>query len=593
MVVYLCSTYSMTCFVQELRKQGILEDRLQLLVNVTGAFRPGVLTALVGVSGAGKTTLMDFLSQHLSGRKIGGLIEGSITIDGHPKNQETFVRIAGYCEQDNIHSPCMTVHESLLYSAWLRLPSCVDLETEKVFVDEVMDLVEFTSLSDALVGQPGVDGLSTEQRKRLTIATELVANPSVVFMDEPTSGLDARAAAIVMRTVRNIADTGQTTVCTIHQPSIDIFESFDEVPPRGGELIYAGPLGTNSKNLIEYLELVRSWNKLSPLANSIQIQIDLVNFTRVDGFNPLATSIDGVPKMKAGYNPATWMLEVTSPAQESQLGANFAELYRKSPLFQYSLNLLTVLQNPVFDAAGDIINSTGCCRGRQQDLSNAMGSKYAAVIFMGITNATAVQPVVSTSVIRTRQDRPVRPVQPGTGLIDPGPYNTSKASIKRLISYRERAATMYSALPFALAQHDDKRNYTQSEQRPHCCCTILYAVEPLLRIHNLSQEPIKSESITLLTPLNQSLPGWWRWYYWANPISWSLYGLLTSQYGDMDKPIKIWDGSHSMSIRHFLEHYFGFQQDFLGLSGFMVIGFTMLFALIFAFAIKSLNFQKR
>lgn len=92
-----------------------------------------------------------------------------------------------------------------------------------------MELVELTSLSGALVGLPGVDGLSTEQRKRLTIAVELVANPSIVFMDEPTSGLDARAAAIVMRTVRNIVNTGRTIVCTIHQPSIDIFESFDEV----------------------------------------------------------------------------------------------------------------------------------------------------------------------------------------------------------------------------------------------------------------------------------------------------------------------------------------------------------------------------
>jgi ABC-type multidrug transport system ATPase subunit len=81
----------------------------------------------------------------------------------------------------------------------------------------------------AIVGLPGVTGLSTEQRKRLTIAVELVANPSIIFMDEPTSGLDARAAAIVMRTVRNTVDTGRTVVCTIHQPSIDIFEAFDEV----------------------------------------------------------------------------------------------------------------------------------------------------------------------------------------------------------------------------------------------------------------------------------------------------------------------------------------------------------------------------
>ena len=98
-----------------------------------------------------------------------------------------------------------------------------------MFVEEVMDLVELTSLRESIVGLPSINGLSTEQRKRLTIATELVANPSIIFMDEPTSGLDARAAAIVMRIVRNTVDTGRTVVCTIHQPSIDIFAAFDEV----------------------------------------------------------------------------------------------------------------------------------------------------------------------------------------------------------------------------------------------------------------------------------------------------------------------------------------------------------------------------
>jgi ABC-type multidrug transport system ATPase subunit len=98
-----------------------------------------------------------------------------------------------------------------------------------MFIEEVMNLVELNPLRSALVGLPGVNGLSTEQRKRLTIAVELVANPSIIFMDEPTSGLDARAAAIVMRTVRNTVDTGRTVVCTIHQPSIDIFDAFDEV----------------------------------------------------------------------------------------------------------------------------------------------------------------------------------------------------------------------------------------------------------------------------------------------------------------------------------------------------------------------------
>ena len=113
-----------------MKSQGVEESRLHLLKDVSGAFRPGVLTALVGVSGAGKTTLMDVLA----GRKTGGYIGGSISISGYPKNQATFARISGYCEQNDVHSPNVTVYESLLYSAWLRLSSDINKETRKVLL---------------------------------------------------------------------------------------------------------------------------------------------------------------------------------------------------------------------------------------------------------------------------------------------------------------------------------------------------------------------------------------------------------------------------------------------------------------------------
>jgi ABC-type multidrug transport system ATPase subunit len=87
-----------------------------------------------------------------------------------------------------------------------------------------MELLELTPQKDTIV-----NGLSAQQRKRLTIAVELVANPSIIFMDQPTSGLDARSVAIILRAIRNTVDNGRTVVCAIHQPNTDLFVSFDEV----------------------------------------------------------------------------------------------------------------------------------------------------------------------------------------------------------------------------------------------------------------------------------------------------------------------------------------------------------------------------
>ncbi|XP_021764497.1 ABC transporter G family member 32-like isoform X2 [Chenopodium quinoa] len=589
----------------EMKQQGVSEDRLQLLVDVTGSFRPGVLTALVGVSGAGKTTLMDVLA----GRKTGGYIEGSIFISGHPKKQETFARVSGYCEQNDIHSPCLTVLESLLFSAWLRLSSEVDLQTQRAFVNEVMELVELTSLSGALIGLPAVDGLSTEQRKRLTIAVELVANPSIIFMDEPTTGLDARSAAIVMRTVRNIVNTGRTIVCTIHQPSIDIFESFDELlfMKRGGQVIYAGPLGPRSCKLVDYFE-----------------------------------SVEGVQKIKPGYNPAAWMLDVTSMAEEARLDVDFAEIYKSSRLFQYNKELvdrlskppsnskdisfptkysrsffdqfltclwkqnLSYWRNPQYTAVrffytiiislmlGSICWKFGSKKETQQDIINAMGSLYAAVLFLGITNGTAVQPVVS---------------------------------IERFVSYRERAAGLYSALPFAFAQVAIEFPYVFVQTIIYAAVfyamaafewtalkfiwymffaffTVLYftffgmmttAITPNHNVAAIIAAPfymLWNLFSGLMIPYKR-IPVWWRWYYWINPVAWSLYGLLTSQYGDDNTLVKLSDGVRSVPISQLLKDGLGFRNDFVGIAGILVASFCLLFAVIFAYAIKSFNFQKR
>ncbi|KAM1795532.1 hypothetical protein ACFX11_035867 [Malus domestica] len=592
-------TYSVD-MPQEMKNQGVPEDKLVLLRRVSGAFRPGVLTALMGVSGAGKTTLMDVLA----GRKTGGYIEGNITISGYPKKQESFARISGYCEQNDIHSPYVTVFESLMYSAWLRLSSEINSETRKMFVEEVMRLVELNPLRQALVGLPGASGLSTEQRKRLTIAVELVANPSIIFMDEPTSGLDARAAAIVMRAVRNTVDTGRTVVCTIHQPSIDIFDAFDELflLKKGGQEIYVGPLGRHCCNLIKYFE-----------------------------------GIDNVSKIRDGYNPATWMLEVTSSAKEIAMEIDFAEVYKNSELYRRNKALIKELSTPApgskdlhfpsqysqpfltqciaclwkqhwsywrntqytairliyttFVALmfGTMFWNLGSKTKKQKDLFNAIGSMYAAVLFLGIKNCTTVQPVVD---------------------------------VERTVFYRERAAGMYSALAYAFAQVTIEIPYVFVQALFYSVIvyatigfewtvakflwylffmyfTFLYftyygmmgvALTPdqhIAAISSSSFYAIWNLFSGFIIPRTR-IPVWWRWYYWACPMAWTLYGLATSQFGDIQDKLETGE-----TVEEFMRQYFGFKQEFIGVVAAVVVGFTLLFALIFALSIKKLSFQRR
>ena len=190
-------------------------DEIELLKGVTGFACPGTLTALMGASGAGKSTLMDCIA----GRKTTGRIEGEILMNGSPKDQRVLNQLMGYCEQTDIHTSGLTVQESLIFSARMRLPRKTPLRKLKQFVNEQMKAIELDKIANNIVGLPLISGLSVEQRKRLTIGVELAANPSIVFMDEPTSGLDARAAAIVMRNIKQIGLSGRSILCTIHQPS--------------------------------------------------------------------------------------------------------------------------------------------------------------------------------------------------------------------------------------------------------------------------------------------------------------------------------------------------------------------------------------
>ncbi|KAL8061438.1 hypothetical protein ABFX02_02G086500 [Erythranthe guttata] len=587
----------------EMKEHGFTEKRLQLISDITGSFRPGVLTALMGVSGAGKTTLLDVLA----GRKTTGTVEGEIKIGGYPKVQSTFARVSGYCEQTDIHTPQITVEESVVFSAWLRLDPNIDPKTKYEFVKEVLETIELDNIKDALVGLPGVDGLSTEQRKRLTIAVELVANPSIIFMDEPTTGLDARAAAIVMRAVKNVANTGRTIVCTIHQPSIDIFEAFDELLllKAGGRMIYCGPLGENSSKVIEYFE-----------------------------------AISGVPKIRDNYNPATWMLEVTSASSEGELAIDFADTYKNSALHEQNKELVRKMSVPpsgsedlhfptrysqngwgqfksclwkqhlsywrspkynlmrsihmLFAAFlfGILFWGQGKKINNQQSLFTLLGAMYSSALFCGINNSSSVLPYVST---------------------------------ERTVLYRERFAGMYASWAYSAAQVIIEIPYLLAQAIAFTVitypmigyywsvykvfwyfytmfCTLLYftylgmmlvSITPNFPVAAISQSAFYTMFnlfAGFLIPHPQ-IPRWWIWFYYLVPTSWSLNGMLTSQFGDIEKTITVF--GETKTVAAFLRDYFGYRHDRLPLVAVMLFLYPVFFAFLFAFCISKLNFQRR
>ncbi|KAK4057655.1 hypothetical protein OIO90_001303 [Microbotryomycetes sp. JL221] len=211
-------------------------DTRRLLDHVCGYIKPGRVCALMGASGAGKSTLLNVLA----GRKI-GVVRGKILVDGLAPD-DVFYRTTGFVEQFDLHDDRSTVREALEFSALLRQDDTISKEDKLAYVDEVLDLLDLTALQDAIIGTAQA-GLNAEQRKRVTIAVEVVSKPAILFCDEPTTGLDTESALRVVKLLRRLSRTGLAVICTIHQPSAETFSVFDDLLllQRGGRSVYFGP----------------------------------------------------------------------------------------------------------------------------------------------------------------------------------------------------------------------------------------------------------------------------------------------------------------------------------------------------------------
>ncbi|RAQ58607.1 hypothetical protein COH20_002803 [Aspergillus flavus] len=242
------SVFSWQDIVYDIEIKG--ESR-RLLDHVSGWVKPGSLTALMGASGAGKTTLLDVLARRV---KV-GVISGETLANGKPLDWN-FPRKIGYVQQQDLHLDTATVRESVRFSATLRQPKSVPLSEKYAYVEHVINALGMEPFADAVVGKLG-EGLSLEQRKRLTIAVELAAKPELLlFLDEPTSGLDSQSSWEICSLLRKLAEGGQAILCTIHQPSAVLFEQFHRLLllAPGGRTVYFGDIGQGSRTLLDYFE---------------------------------------------------------------------------------------------------------------------------------------------------------------------------------------------------------------------------------------------------------------------------------------------------------------------------------------------------
>ncbi|KAJ3159427.1 hypothetical protein HDU86_001745 [Geranomyces michiganensis] len=215
-----------------------LPDGVEIMKGVSGTLKAGRLCAVMGPSGAGKTTFVSLLTNKAKRS------EGTVRINGNVAELSTYRKLIGFVPQEDIMLRELKVRDILMHSALMRLPVEWSLQRKKELVLDTIAFLGLEHVMNSTVGDEVERGISGGQRKRVNIGMELVAAPSVLFLDEPTSGLDSATSFEVCKLLHTIAREQSMTIASIiHSPSPPSFEQFDDLLllGKGGRIIYFGP----------------------------------------------------------------------------------------------------------------------------------------------------------------------------------------------------------------------------------------------------------------------------------------------------------------------------------------------------------------
>ncbi|EHL02103.1 putative Uncharacterized ABC transporter ATP-binding protein/permease [Glarea lozoyensis 74030] len=244
-------------FALDLDKRNILgqkQPKKTILYPVTAQFKAGSLNVIMGPSGSGKTSLLNSMALRLNNSFSTRYRHyGNMTFNGAIPTESVIRSVCSYvCQDDDALLPSLTVRETLRFAAGLRLPSHMTKQQKHQRAEEVLLKLGLKDCANNLIGSDMIKGISGGEKRRVSIAVQILTDPQILFLDEPTSGLDAFTASSILEVLEGLASEGRTLVLTIHQARSDLFAHFGNVLllARGGSAVYAG----DSQGMLPYFD---------------------------------------------------------------------------------------------------------------------------------------------------------------------------------------------------------------------------------------------------------------------------------------------------------------------------------------------------